>query len=180
MSHGRPLLQRPWPQRLRVLLLACLMVALPLYGSSAATLKLLGPSHRHQAVTAPAQQAAPSDGLLALLLGPRLSVLLDVWQQQLHQATETGHHAHGSHHHSGWLQHHHDLHDPTVVTQGASTLAADGADEATLGSATLPLAPAYALRLPATAARRRPWPRPARRRWRHRAVPRLERPPQRA
>ncbi|WP_348751695.1 hypothetical protein [uncultured Aquincola sp.] len=178
MRPGRHLTPRRWPHWLRALVLACLTLALPLYGSSAATLKLLGPSHRHQAVALQAQPEGPTEGLLARLLGPRLTVLLNVWQQQLQHAAEQAHHAHAGHHHSAWLQHHHDAHDPSVVTQGASTLAADGADEAALGSATLPLAPAYALRLPATAARRQAWPRPPRRRWRHRAVPRLERPPQ--
>ncbi|URI06296.1 hypothetical protein MW290_10225 [Aquincola tertiaricarbonis] len=143
------MLQHPWPQRLRVLLLACLMVALPLYGSSAATLKLLGPVHRHAGAVA-------------------------------HDPAPPHAHAHAHpHHHTGWQQHHHHPHEPGLVTAGAGSHAADtAADEAAAGSAMLPLAPAYGLRLPATAARRRPWPRPRRAAWKNRPARRLERPPQ--
>lgn len=179
MAPGRPLLQHPWPQRLRVLLLACLMIALPLYGSSAATLKLLGPTHRHTPMAAHDDTAVPRHGLLALLLGTRLAHMVGSWQLQLRSAGAASHQAH-AHHHTGWQQHHHDAHDASVVTAGAGDHAADAADEAAAGSATLPLALALAdgLRLPAAAARRRPWPRQCPASWRSRHKRRLERPPQ--
>lgn len=135
-------------------LLAALLLALPLYGGSAVLLKLLGPAHRHLQLAPP--QEAHGHGH--------------------EQAHEHGH----DHAHEAIERHHHDIGDPSLVTadgHAASAAALDAADEAGAGSATLPLALGFALRLPAPAVRRRPWPRAARSAWRDGRRCRLERPP---
>ncbi|MCR5869237.1 hypothetical protein [Aquincola sp. J276] len=130
-------------------LLVALLLALPLYGASAVVLKLLGPAHRHL-------------------------------QPALPQLTAHGHeHAHT---HDGIERHHHDIGDDSIVTADGHAVSADAveaADEAGAGSATLPLALGFALRLRPPAARRRAWPRATRSAWRNGWRCRLERPPAR-
>lgn len=134
-------------------LLAALLLALPLYGASAVVLKLLGPAHRH---LQPALVPAPHEA----------------------QAHEHGH----AHTHDGIERHHHDIGDDSIVTadgHAASADAVEAADEAGAGSATLPLALGFALRLRSPATRRRAWPPATRSAWRNGWRCRLERPPAR-
>lgn len=95
------------------------------------------------------------------------------------QHAQPAHAAHG-HTHDGIERHHHDHGDPSLVLadpQAPGSTTGDAADEAGAGSATLPLALGFALRLAAPAVRRSRWPRAARSAWRDGRRWRLERPP---
>lgn len=182
------------------LVLAAVLLALPVYGWSSATLKLLGPAHRHTAAAAHHEVASDrhdaAGDLLAALLGRRIATAVVAWQQHIEvlaalpgqavvlrsshadhrHALQAGEHA-GKHAHGLFQRHHHSAADATVVKAAADSHGADAADEAGAGSATLPLLAGFRLSLPRPAARRRAWPRPQPCTWRDGLRHRLDRPP---
>lgn len=189
-GHGRSAAAAVW------LVLAAVLLALPVYGWSSATLKLLGPAHRHTAAAAHHDVASDrhdaAGGLLAALLGRRIATVVAAWQQHIEvlaalpgqavvlrsshadhrPALQAGEHAHGL-----FQRHHHGAADASVVKAAADDHGADDADEAAAGSATLPLLAGFALGLPLPSARCRAWPRPQPCIWRDGLRQRLERPP---
>jgi hypothetical protein len=139
---------------MRAFLLWLLILAQPVYGGSSASLRLLGPQHWHSAPAA----AAPADDWLqpALQVVQRLAGRI----QQMREDAHLRAHAYGhQHEHHGLQRHWHDAADGSVHTVGgADPAVADLVVGASVGSATLTLAPpAVPVLLPACAANGR-WP----------------------
>ncbi|MBV8034650.1 hypothetical protein [Roseateles sp.] len=139
---------------MRALLLWLLMLALPVYGASGSSLRMLGPAHWHVAPAAVVQQ----DGWLEPALG-----LVQRLVERLRDVRAHAHaraHALGRQHGHGGLQRHwHDAADGSVRTLGkADPAVADLVAGAAVGSAMLVLAaPLSPLRLTVCRANGR-WP----------------------
>lgn len=182
----------------RSALIGLLVFALLVYGGSSTLLSMLGPMHRHapaagvltQSLTALAgniqqwhRQALPQSRDDQARQRERAAA----WAVALEQFDDPGHarqHASGQvhehvHEHGLFERHLHDPADASVIAldgHGSSHTDALSA-AASLGSATLPMAIASLLIVPAPAGRHARWPRPAATAW-HSLVPTpAERPP---
>lgn len=182
-------------------LLWLVALALLIYGQSSSIVQMLGPVHRHAVVAQPAATAW-FDGVEAVFADIR------AWRDGLHErllpeeephahphagagllarggASEThvhdaaaGQHTH-THFHSVFQRHHHDPHDPSVVTldgDGPDSLA-DASAQASAGSATLTLGLATAMTVPSPAASPVAWNRHTPVTWADAQPKLLERPP---
>ena len=140
---------------MRAVMLWLLILAMPIYGASSTSLRLLGPAHWHSTPTT--ATAAQEDWL-----GPVVQSVARLVQQvqQIREAAHLRAHAHGQRHeHSSLQRHWHDVRDGTVHTlDSADPHVADLVAGATIGSATLTLALPGALSpLPVSAANGQ-WP----------------------
>lgn len=119
----------------RTLLLWLLMLALPVYGASSASLRLLGPAHWH---------AAPATVVQGDWLQPAVQFVQRVAArvQALRSEAHVRAHALGERHeHRGLLRHWHDAGDASVRAVGSADPAvADLVAGAAVGSAMLTLA----------------------------------------
>ncbi len=138
---------------MRALLLWLLILAQPVYGASATSLRLLGPTHWH---------AAPAAAVQADWLQPvwdavqRVATRVQALREQAHvRAHALGH----RHEHASLQRHWHDAGDDSVHTvETGDPAVADLVAGAAAGSAMLALAaPVPPLRLPAPGAHGR-WP----------------------
>lgn len=122
---------------MRAVMLWLLMLAMPIYGASSTSLRLLGPAHWHSTST------TATEALEDWLRPAVQSVERLVQQvQQLREAAHLRAHAHGQkHEHSSLQRHWHDARDGTVQTlDNADPHVADLVAGATIGRATLTLA----------------------------------------
>lgn len=119
-------------------LLWVLALALPMYGASSTSLRLLGPAHWHAAPS----EARPADDDW---LKPALGLVLRVVQraQELRAQAHARAHAAGRHHeHHGLLRHWHSADDSSVrLVDGSDPALGDLVAGAAVGSATLTFAP---------------------------------------
>lgn len=142
---------------LRALLLWLLILALPVYGASGTSLRLLGPAHWHSAPAAAPAVAAPDAGWLqpAVRVVQRLVSRVQDLRQQAHARA----HALGQpHEHRGLQRHWHDAHDGSVHAVGSADPAvADLVAGASVGSAMLVLAAPSALPTLPAAVANGPW-----------------------
>lgn len=133
---------------MRAVLLWLLILALPVYGASSASLRLLGPAHWH---------TAPAGGMQEDWLQPALGFVKRV-AQRVHAMRAQAHvHAHAMgtrHEHHGLMRHWHDAADRGVHrVDSADPALADLVAGAAVGSASLTLGtPALPLIVPASAA----------------------------
>ncbi|MET0209097.1 MAG: hypothetical protein ABW220_08640 [Burkholderiaceae bacterium] len=175
-----------------------LIAALGVYGLSSTLLQVLGPAHRHVAVS----KIAASPGLLAPVIGAvqgwygrlQAQTLLKHDRQRMPSGDRfvrvvgsgepliAPHDESVPHTHDGFQRHHHDHDDPTVIAldgpaavhamvEGASTTAV-------FGSAMLPMLPIDPVSLPMAAPAAGDWPASAVPRWLSACPVPLERPPQ--
>ena len=159
---------------MRALLLWLLILALPVYGASSSSLRLLGPAHWH---SAPAV-VAPGDDWLQ----PAVQFVQRVAHrvQQLRDDAHVRAHAYGKkHEHHGLQRHWHDAADGSVHTVGSAAAAvADLVAGASVGSATLTLAMPPPLLPRVLVAANGRWPRATAPAWVD-AEPRIQSPPPR-
>ncbi|MFT7774025.1 hypothetical protein [Roseateles sp.] len=138
---------------MRALLLWLLVLALPVYGASSTSLRVLGPAHWH---------AAPAPLAQAEWLQPALQLVQRVAEhvQALRAQAHVRAHALGARHeHHGLQRHWHDAADGSVHSVGSAHPGlADLVASAAVGGAALTLgAPVLPLPIPVTAANGR-WP----------------------
>lgn len=184
------------------LLLWWIVIALAVQGSAAAVVQMLGPYHRHEA----ASHSASSNVLVRIdEIFHDIRAWRDELRQRLlpsHLAhvhadgVVHSHHDHDrehfrsvgtsatadrspAHEHSIFQRHHHSLSDSTVVAIESSVgdPVVDAASQAGAGSATLPLAVAFAWHMPLPPWRPMSWPLVSTQRWADAPDKGLERPP---
>jgi hypothetical protein len=124
-----------------------LVVAVMVYGTSAAVVGILGPSHVHMTA---ARDSAAGQSITEVFRAVR------AWRAELRHRLLPADHAHGprsqdhilqdhvlqadsGHHHDAWQRHHHEPQDRSVLALDNSA-GPDATNPASSGSATLPLA----------------------------------------
>lgn len=122
---------------MRAVILWLLILAMPIYGASSTSLRLLGPAHWH---SMPSTATAPQGDWLKPVVQSVARLVQRV--QQMRQEAHLRAHAYGhKHEHNGLQRHWHDLRDGTVHTlDNGDPNVTDLVAGAAVGSATLTLA----------------------------------------